>query len=167
MTLKEYIEEKEREFILQVIQDCKGKVSLAYKQLGIERATFYSKIHKYKINPNEFRNRPVYRVKLNRLKGGIKNIVRSIYRELELPRNDKSKQRAYTVPRFTIMYVLYHDYKATFEDVAAAFGLHHSTALCGVRQIELWIKQDLYDCTALYDRVKYSAESYQKKLSNN
>jgi two-component system C4-dicarboxylate transport response regulator DctD len=54
--LKEFMDRTERDYIVGILRETQGQVSVAHTRLGISRKSFYDKIGKYGIDLSEFRN---------------------------------------------------------------------------------------------------------------
>lgn len=52
---KEYMEEQERLYVLQILQKAGGQVSVAHQLMGISRKSLYDKINKYRIELHQIR----------------------------------------------------------------------------------------------------------------
>ncbi len=55
-TLKEFVEEQERQFIINILRQHEGKVSTVYKKLGLSRKGLYDKIKRYHIDLEQLRS---------------------------------------------------------------------------------------------------------------
>ncbi len=55
-TLKEFIEEQERQFIINVLRQHAGRVGAVYEKLGLSRKGLYDKIRRYRIDLDQLRS---------------------------------------------------------------------------------------------------------------
>ncbi len=55
-TLREFVEEQERQFIINVLQQHRGKVGAVYEKLGLSRKGLYDKIRRYQIDLEQLRS---------------------------------------------------------------------------------------------------------------
>ncbi len=56
LSLKEFMDRTEKNFIIGILRETKGQAAIAHTRLGISRKSFYDKIGKYGIDLSEFRN---------------------------------------------------------------------------------------------------------------
>ncbi len=55
-TLREFVEEQERQFIINVLQQHGGRVGVVYEKLGLSRKGLYDKIKRYQIDLEQLRS---------------------------------------------------------------------------------------------------------------
>ena len=171
-SLKKYVDKKERDYLVYALRNLDGNVSEVCRLLDIERCTYYVKAEKHNISAKDYKKgksvagkskKSARTLSINELN----NMVAHIYKTLDLPKNHESRERVYAIPRFLIICLLRFEYDVRPFRIAEVFNINHSSVNNAIRKMSMWIAKEMYGYKDTYGLIKLTAETYQKKLSNN